>query len=131
MPSRTWCDHRPFPPGPSCGGHSSSRTLLAPCANKVIPGLADQHELRAAHNPDTRLGLVDVADIGALAAEAFQKSSEFHSKAISLAGESLTLAQIAERLSVEPKYLCEADVEELRPQQWASVDSFQWQREHG
>ncbi|WQF89914.1 Putative NmrA-like domain, NAD(P)-binding domain superfamily [Colletotrichum destructivum] len=113
------------------------QNFTRPTCELMFPGLADHQELRAAYTPDTRLDLVDVVDIGVFAGEAFRKPEDFHGKALALAGESLTLAEIATRLStisgkpVKPRYLTEADVEKLRRQQWLPVESFEWQREVG
>ncbi|GJD03579.1 nmrA family protein [Colletotrichum higginsianum] len=113
------------------------QNFTRPTCEMMFPGLADHQELRAAYTPDTRLDLVDVVDIGVFAGEAFRRPEDFRGKALALAGESLTLAEIATRLStisgkpVKPRYLTEADVEELRRQQWLPVESFEWQREFG
>lgn len=108
-----------------------------PMSHQMFPSLAEQQKLRLPYNPDTRLDLVDVMDIGIFAGEAFQNPDKFNGKAIALAGESLTLKELAARLStiggkpVEAEYIREVELEELKQQGWVPADAFVFHREHG
>lgn len=103
----------------------------------MFPGLADAHELRVAFNVNTQLDLIDVSDIAKVAAAALDSPSEFSGKAISLAVEKLTAAQIAEQLStisggkVTVDYLNDDQAMTLQKQGHIAMGSQFWQRDVG
>jgi uncharacterized protein YbjT (DUF2867 family) len=73
---------------------------LPPKAQWMQPGLAQGAELVTAMAPDTRLDLIDPADIGRFAAAAFADPDRFNGQDIDLAADSLTAAQIASAIAV-------------------------------
>ncbi len=62
------------------------------------PGL-DEGKLTVGIKPNTPLQVVAVDDIGRYAALVFEKNNEFNGKALSLAGDSLTMPETVEILS--------------------------------
>lgn len=107
-----------------------------PDCSFMFPELAEGHELRSAFRPETRLHLVDVADIARFAAASFDGPAEFAGKTIPLASEALTLDEIANNLSevakeVKVVYLTEDDAQRLKAEGRVVMDAQIWQRDVG
>ncbi|MDF8335314.1 NmrA family NAD(P)-binding protein [Novosphingobium cyanobacteriorum] len=73
--------------------------FVPPKVHWMAPSLERTGELVTAMAPDTRLDLVDAADVGRFAAAAFADPERFNRQEIDLAAESLTIAEIAEVIS--------------------------------
>jgi uncharacterized protein YbjT (DUF2867 family) len=72
--------------------------FVAPKVDFMFPDLA-RDQLITAFAPSTALALVAAADIGAAAAAAVGSAERFHGHEIELAGDRLTMAEIADVLS--------------------------------
>lgn len=72
--------------------------FLPPKVHGMYPSLA-QGKLETAILPETRLDMVAAADIGAFAVAAFEDPARFSGHSIDLAGESLTMDEVASKLS--------------------------------
>ncbi|KAH7091067.1 hypothetical protein FB567DRAFT_517839 [Paraphoma chrysanthemicola] len=77
-----------------------STNFCRPMADWMWLGLADKHELLVSFNPDTKLDCIHPSDIAAVAEAAIRSPSAFSGKELTLASESLTAAQMAEKLSI-------------------------------
>ncbi|KAH7081729.1 hypothetical protein BKA63DRAFT_504488 [Paraphoma chrysanthemicola] len=106
-----------------------------PMVDWMWPGLVDKHELQVAFNPDTKLDFIHTSDIAAVAEAAISSPSAFSGKELALASESLTAAQMAEKLSiisgetVTVRYLSDS---ELKKQLGDLIASSQiWTRDVG
>lgn len=72
---------------------------VPPKARWMYPTLEIRGEIMTALHPETRLDLIDAADVGQFAAEAFLDPARFHGKDIDLAAEALTMGEIAETIA--------------------------------
>ncbi len=80
-------------------------------------------------HPTTRLQMVAVDDIGAFAAMAFARPGEFAGQALELAGDALTMPQVAAAFTHflgEPVRFVEAPIEPVRAASPESAHMFQW-----
>jgi uncharacterized protein YbjT (DUF2867 family) len=108
-----------------------------PVADWMFPGLKDKHELHVAFNPDTKLDCIHALDIAAVAEAAISSPSEFSGKELTLASESLTAAQIAEKLSiirsetVTVRYLGDSEIKNQEQQGNLIIASQVWTRDVG
>ncbi|MCP3138915.1 NmrA/HSCARG family protein [Pyxidicoccus xibeiensis] len=73
--------------------------LLPPMVHFMYPSLVDRGQLDTATELDTRLDWIAAQDIGAFAAAAFADPERFHGHEIDLAAESVTLVEIAAKLT--------------------------------
>lgn len=73
--------------------------MLPPVAEFMFPTLSQRGELETAIEPDTRLDWVAAQDIGSFAAAAFAGPERFHGHEIDLAAESVTMSELAARMS--------------------------------
>lgn len=67
--------------------------------NLTTPWFLNGDNLAAALNPNTKLQMVAVADIGRVAARMFTHASEYQGRAIDLAGDALTIPEATNKLS--------------------------------
>ncbi|WP_418955424.1 NmrA/HSCARG family protein [Streptomyces tritici] len=84
--------------------------------------------------PDTSLQMIAVADIGRIAAEAFARPDEFAGVRLEIAGDELTIRQVAEaftRIDGVPTRIRHQSVEEVRPHSPELAEMFGWLDEHG
>ncbi|KAH7095772.1 hypothetical protein FB567DRAFT_587070 [Paraphoma chrysanthemicola] len=108
-----------------------------PVADWMFPGLADKHELYVAFTPDTKLDFIDVQDIAAVAEAAIRSPSDFSGKELSLATESLTTAQMAEKLSIisgekiTARYMSDEEIKSQEQQGNLIIASQVWIRDVG
>ncbi|KAK7417465.1 hypothetical protein QQX98_004585 [Neonectria punicea] len=108
-----------------------------PLCEHMFPGLASENKLQVAFDVDTRLDLVDVADIGVFAANAFESPAGYSKKEISLAAEWLTAAEIAATLGtisgkeVVVEYLSDDQATSSKERGHAAIDAQKSQREVG
>jgi uncharacterized protein YbjT (DUF2867 family) len=72
--------------------------FATPKSDHMFPTLS-QGRLATAYEPETRLDLIAAADVGRVAADAFEYPERFHRQEIDLAAESLTMAAIARVLT--------------------------------
>ncbi|WPB75222.1 NmrA/HSCARG family protein [Archangium violaceum] len=73
--------------------------LLPPMVQFMFPSLVDRGQFDTAIELDTRLDWIAAQDIGAFAAAAFADPERFHGHEIDLAAESVTLVEIAAKLT--------------------------------
>lgn len=73
--------------------------LVPPMADFIYPSLAERGQLEMAIEPETRLEWIAAQDIGAFAAAAFADPERFHGHEIDLAAESVTLVELAAKLT--------------------------------
>lgn len=73
--------------------------LVPPMVDVMYPSLAERGRFETAIAPDTRLDWIAAHDIGAFAAAAFADPARFHGHEIDLAAESLTLPEIAAKVT--------------------------------
>ncbi|MET7772556.1 NmrA family NAD(P)-binding protein [Nocardia sp. NPDC005366] len=98
-------------------------------------------EITTAMDPETRLDLIAAADIGKVAAEVFADPVRFDGREIPLAGESLTMTEVAAVLSditgsaVKARHLSAADAVAagspagvVQNQQWLNVEGYRVDR---
>jgi uncharacterized protein YbjT (DUF2867 family) len=103
----------------------------------MFPGLADAHELRVAFDQDTKLDLIDVADIGKFAAAAIEAPAKYAGAEIAIAGERLTTAEMAQQLGkirgvdIKAVYLDDEQVKALVAQGYIALEAQKWQKEVG
>ncbi|KAH4007526.1 hypothetical protein HBI25_190960 [Parastagonospora nodorum] len=103
----------------------------------MFPGLADAHELRVAFDQDTKLDLLDVADIGKFAAAAIEAPAKYAGAEIAIAGERLTTAEMAQQLGkirgvdIKAVYLDDEQVKALVAQGYIALEAQKWQKEVG
>jgi uncharacterized protein YbjT (DUF2867 family) len=84
--------------------------------------------------PNTSLQMIAVDDIGAFAALAFSRPQEFIGKALELAGDALTMPQVAEALSTatgQPVRFVEVPLEQARSFSHEMGDMMAWFNDHG
>jgi uncharacterized protein YbjT (DUF2867 family) len=84
--------------------------------------------------PETALQMIAVDDIGAFAALAFEEGTTFLDKAIELAGDELTPAQILdtfERVFGKPMHFIEVPVEQVRSFDPEMGNMFAWFNQFG
>lgn len=114
-----------------------STNFCRPVADSMFPGLADKHELCVALNPDTKLDIIYAEDIAAVAEAAISSPSEFSRKELTLASESLTTAQMAEKLSiisgetVTARYMSDEEIRNQEQQGNLFVTAQVWWRDVG
>ena len=73
--------------------------LLPPKATGMYPALEERGRLETALAPDTRLDWIAAQDVGAFAAAAFSDPGRFNGHVIDLATTSLTMKEVASKLS--------------------------------
>lgn len=73
--------------------------LVPPMVDLMYPSLAERGRFETAIEPDTRLDWIAAQDIGAFAAAAFADPERFHGHEIDLAAESLTLPEVAAKMT--------------------------------
>ncbi|HEY9369884.1 NmrA/HSCARG family protein [Streptomyces sp.] len=102
---------------------------------KAVPGAENGERVGSiALDPDTSLQMIAVTDIGRIAAEAFGEPDEFVGKKLEIAGDELTVRQIADTLSrVDgvPTRFERRPVEEVRAESQELADMFDWLNEKG
>lgn len=90
--------------------------------------------LANALKPSTSLQMIAVDDIGFFAALAFGRPQEFVGKAIELAGDSLTMPQVAEamtRATGQPVSFFEVPLEQVASFSQETADMMAWFNDHG
>ena len=90
--------------------------------------------LANALRPATLLQMIAVDDIGFFAALAFAQPQEFTGKAIELAGDSLTMPQVAEtmsRVTGQPVQFVEVPLEQVAAFSQETADMLAWFNDHG
>ena len=90
--------------------------------------------LAMALKPTTALQMIAADDIGAFAAIAFARPREFIGTATEIAGDSLTMPQVAEtwtRATGEPVRFIEVPLEQIRSVDAERARMLQWFNEHG
>lgn len=111
--------------------------FATPDCEHMFPGLLDHHELRVAYHPDTRLHLIDVADIAKFAAKCIESPGTFTGKTIPLAAEALSTAEMAQCLSeatgkqISAVYLSHEEALEYKAKGYYAMDAQIWQRQVG
>jgi uncharacterized protein YbjT (DUF2867 family) len=111
--------------------------FATPDCERMFPGLSDHHELRVAYHPDTRLHLIDVADIAKFAAESIESPGTFAGKTIPLAAEALSAAEMAQCLSeatgkhISAVYVSNEEAVEYKSKGYYAMDAQIWQRQVG
>ncbi|WP_319700922.1 NmrA/HSCARG family protein [Streptomyces sp. ME19-01-6] len=83
---------------------------------------------------DTSLQMIALVDIGRIAADAFDKPAEFLGKKIEIAGDELTVWQIAEvftKVDGIPTRFERKPIEELRAEAEEAANMFDWFNEKG
>lgn len=73
--------------------------LVPPMVTNMYPSLAERGQFDTAIAPDTRLDWIAAQDIGAFAAAAFADPERFHGQEIDLAGDTVTLPDLAAKLT--------------------------------
>jgi uncharacterized protein YbjT (DUF2867 family) len=94
----------------------------------------DKLTLAVAMKPDRPLQMVAVSDIGAVAAIAFERPDAYIGKAIGVAGDELSMPQVAEamtRFLGRPVEFIEIPLEALRAGNKEMGDMFAWFNDHG
>ena len=100
-----------------------SYTILRPVffmENFLLPSFLpsiQQGRLEVAIEPDTQLQMIAVADIGKHGARAFEKHAELNGKALDLAGDELTMPEVAAVLGQvlgHPVRFVQASIEDVR-----------------
>jgi uncharacterized protein YbjT (DUF2867 family) len=84
--------------------------------------------------PETKLQMISVDDIGAFASLAFERPQDFQGKALEIAGDELTMPQVAEifsRLTGYPARFIEIPNERIRSVSEDLGLMFTWFEEHG
>ena len=90
--------------------------------------------LANALKPTTSLQMIAVEDIGFFAALAFARPQEFIGKAIELAGDSLTMPQVAEtmtRVTGQPVQFVEVPLAQVAAFSQETADMLAWFNDHG
>jgi uncharacterized protein YbjT (DUF2867 family) len=99
------------------------------------PALQDEIlTLAVTIRPETKLQMTTVDDIGAFAALAFEHPQDFQGKDLELAGDELTLPQVAEifsQVTGRPTRFVEADREQLRSFSEDLAMMFTWFDDYG
>lgn len=96
-------------------------SFLKPAISMNMPEIIKESSWTTVLEPETRLALVDPDDIGKLSAAVFQRSEEFHGRAIGLASELLTAKQVVGALGkamgrpIEAKFFTDAEADALGP----------------
>ncbi|MGY0060501.1 NmrA/HSCARG family protein [Streptomyces sp. LZ34] len=83
---------------------------------------------------DTSLQMIALADIGRITADAFDKPAEFIGKKIEIAGDELTVRQVAEvftRVDGVPTRFGRQPIEQLRAEAEEVANMFDWLNEKG
>lgn len=115
-------------------------TILRPVfffENFIAPPLRDEilsGMLSTAMQPDKTLQMIAVNDIGGIAALAFRRPGQFMSKAIEIAGDELTMPQVAEMFSAvlrRPVKNQQVPLEQMEKSSYDSAVMFRWFNEHG
>ncbi len=73
--------------------------LVPPMVTNMYPSLAERGQFDTAIAPDTRLDWIAAQDIGAFAAAAFADPERFNGREIELAGDTITLPDLAAKLT--------------------------------
>jgi uncharacterized protein YbjT (DUF2867 family) len=84
--------------------------------------------------PTTSLQMIAADDIGAFAALAFARPQEFIGKAMEIAGDSLTMPQVADaftRVTGQPVHFVELPLEQVRSFNAEMGDMMAWFNDHG
>jgi uncharacterized protein YbjT (DUF2867 family) len=84
--------------------------------------------------PETALQMIAVDDIAALTAMAFQQPEAFLGKELEIAGDEVTMPQVAEilqRITRRPTRFVEQPIEEVRSWSAEMAKLFEWIRCHG
>ena len=84
--------------------------------------------------PTTSLQMIAADDIGAFAALAFARPQEFIGKALEIAGDSLTMPQVADaftQVSGQPVRFVEQPLEQVRSFNAEMGDMMAWFNDHG
>jgi uncharacterized protein YbjT (DUF2867 family) len=84
--------------------------------------------------PATRLQMVAVDDIGAFVALAFARPQEFTGKEIELAGDALTMPEVADaftRVTGQPVRFVEVPLEQVRSRSEEVAKMYAWFNDHG
>jgi len=84
--------------------------------------------------PDKTMQMIAVDDIGALAALAFEKPQEFIGRALEIAGDELTMPQVAEvfsRITGQPHRFVELPLEQVRTVNAEGTIMLEWFNESG
>lgn len=90
--------------------------------------------LAVALSPSTALQMIASDDIGAFAALAFARPQEFIGKALEIAGDSLTMPQVADaftQVSGQPVRFVEQPLEQVRSFNAEMADMMAWFNDHG
>jgi uncharacterized protein YbjT (DUF2867 family) len=90
--------------------------------------------LAIALKPTTTLQMIAVDDIGTFAAFAFARPAEYIGKTLEIAGDSLTMPQVAEtmtRVTGQPVHFVEVPLEQVRAFSEENATMFAWFNEHG
>jgi uncharacterized protein YbjT (DUF2867 family) len=90
--------------------------------------------LANALKPTTSLQMIAVEDIGFFAALAFARPQEFIGKAVELAGDALTMPQVAEtmtRVTGQPVQFVEVPLEQVAAFSQETADMLAWFNDHG
>jgi uncharacterized protein YbjT (DUF2867 family) len=89
--------------------------------------------LAVALKPATRLQMIAVNDIGAFATLAFARPADFIGKAIELAGDELTMPQIAEAMTAAGQLVrfVEVPLEQVAMYSKEMADMLGWFNDHG
>ena len=90
--------------------------------------------LAVALSPFDALQMIASDDIGAFAALAFARPQEFIGKALEIAGDSLTMPQVADvftQVSGQPVRFVEQPLEQVRSFNAEMADMMAWFNDHG
>jgi uncharacterized protein YbjT (DUF2867 family) len=90
--------------------------------------------LASALHPTTSLQMIAADDIGAFAALAFARPAEFTGKVMEIAGDALTMPQVAgamSRVTGSPVQFVELPLEQVRSFNAEMADMMAWFNDHG
>lgn len=112
--------------------------LVPPMVKTMYPTLAERGQFDTAIAPDTPLDWIAAHDIGAFAAAAFADPERFHGHEIDLAGDTITLPELANKLAKATgkpvSSVCSSEDELLargvnplvaRSETWNNVEGYQ------
>lgn len=111
--------------------------FFPPKCNWMYPGLVPRGVIESVMDEDARLDLVAASDVGAFAAAAFVEPCRLHGEEIDMAGDSLTMREVAKILTDvtgKPVAARQVSMEEAlelghhaglsESQQWASIEGY-------
>lgn len=75
------------------------QNLVPPMVESMYPSLRERGRFETAIEPDTGIDWISANDIGAFAAAAFSEPTRFHGHEIDLAADTLTLPEVAAKIS--------------------------------